>query len=387
MKCENRFCEVTSWWNWHYIKNQLSPHFFYYPAKLMLEKGFDVEVLTKLYPERSESRFEVNDGIKVRRFPQNPAKFFICLLKHMLKNNYSLVHLHTVGFLEDFIPWITSRIKKVPMVFTSHDPGLPGLENGKDIKALIYKKSLKVKDFSTVFVAFTEWQANLYRKWGLKNVKVIPHAIDPAVFNIQINYEIAEKYGLMENNILCVGQIDPRKGQHILVEIMPKILMDRPKTKLLLVGRVFNENQRIYLKNIESKIERMNLKKNVAFLRDVPKDDLIQLYLLSDVFAFPTDREIFGLVLLEAMAAGLPIISTDRPYIKEILQEGKAGILVKRKEKEFEKGIIALLNDDNLRNRLSKEGRRAIKEKYHLDKIIEKHWELYKSLIHARSNL
>jgi len=299
----------------------------------------------------------------------------------MLKNEYSLVHLHTVGFLEDFIPWIASKIKEVPIVFTTHDPGLQSLENRKDMRALIFKKSLKIKSSSMVFVAFTEWQANLYRKWGLKNVKVIPHAIDPAVFDIQINYEVAEKYELEENNILCVGQIDPRKGQHILVESMPKILKDHPKTKLLLVGRVFNENQRIYLKNIESKIERMNLKKNIAFLKDVPKDDLIQLYLLSDVFAFPTDRELFPLVLLEAMAAGLPIISTDRPYIREILQDGKAGILVKRERREFEEGIIALLNDDNLRNRLSKEAKRAIIEKYHLDKIIKKHWELYESLI------
>lgn len=379
---DKRFCEVTLWWNLYYIQNQVSPHFFYYPAELMLKNGFDVEVLTKLYPERNETEYEVNNGIKVRRFPKSSAKFCASLLSYLLKHNYSLIHLHTVGFLEDYVPWIVSRIKKTPMVFTSHSPGLPPLENRSDIKASIFRKSLKMRDSETsIFIAFTEWQANLYRRFGIKNIKIIPHGIDPTVFDVDKDYKVAKKYGLEEKNILCVGQIDPRKGQHILVESMPEILKNHPKTKLLLVGRAFEEYQREYLKMLKSKIEKRDLKKNVAFLNDVSKDELIQLYLLSDVFAFPTDAELSPIVLLEIMAAGLPIVSTDRPYIREILQDGDAGILVKREQKEFEAGIINLLDDGSLRERLSEKGKKAVDEKYRLDKVVEAHWELYKSLI------
>ena len=385
MKYKNEkgtFCEVTLWWNMHYIQNQVSPHFFYYPAELMLRKGFDVEVLTKLYPERNETEYEVNNGIKVRRFPKSPAKFCASLLKYMLKNDYSLIHLHTVGFLEDYVPWIVSRMKKTPMVFTSHNPDLPSFENRSDIKAQIFKKSLRIRDSETsIFIAFTEWQANLYRKWGIRNIRIIPHGIDPTVFDIDKDYEVAKKYELEENNILCVGQIDPRKGQHLLVESMPEILKNHPKTKLLLVGRAFEEYQREYLEMLKSKIDKMGLKKNVAFLNDVSKDELIQLYLLSDVFAFPTDAELSPIVLLEIMAAGLPSISTDRPYIREILQDGDAGILVRREQKEFEREIISLLSDESLRKRLRKNGKKAVEEKYRLDKVVEAHWELYRSLI------
>lgn len=388
MKYKNnkRFCEVTSWWNmswrnmYYNITNQVSPHFFYYPAELMLKKGFDVEVLTKLFPERDESEYEVNNGIKVRRFQKSSVKFCPTLLKYMLKNDYSLIHQHTVAFLEDYVPWIVSRIKKTPIVFTSHNPGLPRYENRQDIKARIVKTTLKIRD-SVIFIAFTEFQANLYRSFGIKNIKIIPHGIDPAVFDVPKNYEIAEKYGLEENNILCVGNIDPRKGQHLLVGCMPEILKNHPKTMLLLVGRTFKDYQRGYLKMLKSKIEKMGLKRNVAFLNDVSKDELIHLYLLSDVFAFPTDYEIFGIVFLEAMAAGLPIISTDRPYIKEILQDGDAGILVKREQKEFEEGIISLLDDEGLRKRLSNNGKKAVEEKYHLGEVVNQLWDLYRSLI------
>lgn len=380
------FCEVTLWWNMYYIQNQISPHFFYYPAELMLKKGFDVEVLTKLYPERNESKFEINNGIIVRRFQKSPAKFCPSLLKYMLKNDYPLIHLHTVGFLEDYVPWITSKIKNIPMVFTSHahdilHGSLLHEKDGFNRSAWMIEKNLKILNSSSVFIAFTQFQENLYRDFGIKNIRVIPHGIDPTVFDVNVDHKVVEKYKLEEINILCVGNIGQRKGQHFLVESMPEILKKYPKTKLFLVGRVFEERQKKYLEMLKSKIEKMNIGKNVTFLNDVSKNELVQLYLLSDVFAFPTDREMFGIVFLEAMAAGLPIISTNRPYIREILQDGGAGILVKRKQKEFEDGIINLLDDASLRNRLSKNGKKAVGEKYHLDQVIEKHWELYKSLI------
>lgn len=381
-KNDKRFCEITRWWNIDIMKEQVSPHFFLYPAELMLKKGFDVEVISRLYQERNERDLEFNDGIKIRRFPKKIGKFFPSLARHMLKNEYSLIHLHTISFVEDYVPWFISRLKKTPMVFTSHSPELPSLEIRKDIKAKIFKKSLKIMNSeSSIFIAFTKFQADLYKSFDIENIKIIPHGIDSTVFDVDKDYKAAEKYGLGENNILCVGQIDPRKGQHILVKSMTEILKHQQKTKLILVGRCSKPFQKDYSKMLKSLIEKLNLKNNVMILNDASKDELIQLYLLSDIFAFPTDRELSALVYLEAMAAGLPIISTDRPYIREILQNGDAGLLVKREQKEFEEGIISQLVDESLRKRLSENGKKAVEEKFRLDKVVEEHWKLYKSLM------
>ena len=150
----NPFCEVTLWWNMYYIQNQISPHFFYYTAELMLRKGFDVEVLTKLYPERNERVSEINNNIKIKRFPKTTAKFCVESFKYMLRKDYALIHLHSIGVLEDYVPWIVSRMKSTPMVFTSHDPGL--LENRPDMKGKIFKKSLKIikcaNQFEEIFI-------------------------------------------------------------------------------------------------------------------------------------------------------------------------------------------------------------------------------------------
>jgi glycosyltransferase involved in cell wall biosynthesis len=90
----------------------------------------------------------------------------------------------------------------------------------------------------------------------------------------------------------------------------------------------------------------------------------------------------FGLVFLEAMAAGLPIISINKPYIREIIRDGEAGILVEREQRSIENAILRLLGDSALRRRLGTNGRQIVEQKYRLDKVIQQYWNLYKFLLY-----
>jgi glycosyltransferase involved in cell wall biosynthesis len=251
-----------------------------------------------------------------------------------------------------------------------------------DIKARIAKANWKLMNSERcVFIAYTRWQESFYRSLGIKNIRIIPHGIDPGVFDVERSQGFARKYGPGEYNILCVGNIDPRKGQHYLIESMPDILKEFPGAKLFLVGRAFYDHQIAYKKRLEEEIRKTGISEHVVFLNDAPRDELIQLYKWSDVFAFPTDAELFSIVILEALAAGLPIIATDRPYIREPLQDGKAGILASRDTKSFRDGIIELLGDKALRGRISANERKAVDEQYHLKKVVGAHWDLYRSLL------
>jgi glycosyltransferase involved in cell wall biosynthesis len=375
---KEKFCEVTPYWDKTRMHNQIVPYPARYLAEMMLEKKFDVEILTRPLPRADKSMFEIDGGIKVRRFPKNRTKFCIDLFRHMLKNDYSLIHLHSLGFFEEYATWLASKAKGAPMVFTHHDSQLPETLSNISVKSLLFRGGLKVMDSETsVFVAFTNFQANLYRRsCRIKNITVIPHGIDSKVFDVKKNPDLIEKY-LGENNILCVGYIVPRKGQDILIESMPQILRAHPRTKLLLAGW---GSETFYLETLEKKIDKLGLRDNVLFLK-ASRDELIQLYLCSDVFALPTDAELFPHVFLEAAAARLPIITTDRPYTREILKEGKAGLLVEREQTEFENGIINMLDDKILRNRLIENARRMVEKEYSLRRVIEKHWALYDSLM------
>ena len=337
----------------------------------MLEKGFDAEVLTMLNSERNEVEYENQGKLQVNRFKHDNITFFNAkLFEHLIRNNYSLIHLHSINWDTNYLSWIASRLKKTPLVFTIHDPIclIPLME--PQSKASFWQKTRAIRNVklardskTCVLVAFTNVQAASYKRLGIKNVKVIPHAVDTKVFENTPDNKMREKYGLDEFNILCVGVAQQRKGQRFLINSMPKILKEYPKTKLLLAGNTYFRSQTEYV-FLKSLVNKLGLEEKVSFLNDVPKTDLIQLYLLSTLFALPTETEMFGIVFLEAMAAGLPIVATNKPYLQEIV--GEAGILVDRQQDFIETAIMRLLGDQKLRNELGNAGKARVQKDYRL---------------------
>jgi glycosyltransferase involved in cell wall biosynthesis len=367
----------------------------------MLEKGFDVEVLsmlrpelnlgsdTNVHPEKVETAYENHGKLRINRLYRDKRllTFDLKFFSYMLKRKYSLIHLHSLGWHVDNVPWLISRLKGTPMVFTthSHDTLLPLMDPQSQMTFMqkkIMKNVLLVRDSPTcVFIAFTKYQAECYLKLGIKNIRIIPHGVDSNAFKVKPDETLKERYGLGKFNILCVGTIEPRKGQLILIKSMTRILKEFPDTKLILLGRAGFDFQKNYLQTMKSYVSALNLADKVIFLNDAPKDDLIQLYLLSTVFVLPTNAEMFGLVFLEAMAAGLPIISTNKPHIKEILGNGEAGAVVERDQVSVENEIIRFLGDNELRKRLGYNGKRIVEQKYRIDKVIKQYWALYQSLL------
>lgn len=378
---------MTEWWNWYYIENQISPHFFYYPVRLMIEKGFDTEVLTVLHPERRELKYETRKNLSIYRLERKTMPM-LCfhLLKQISRKNYSLIHMHDIYWLADSASWIASRIKNIPVVYTSHNhfqfsrlleqtSQLPFMRE-RLIRRLLVESSEK-----HVFIAFTKAEAETYSRIGVKRIEVIPHGIDPEFFNVEHDKNVAEKYKLGDFNILCVGAYDHRKGQRFLVRSMPKILKQCHSAKLLLVGRVYSTPQMDYLEELRSDVSRLGLENCVRFISDLSRSELIQIYLASSMFALPSQAEMFGLVFLEAMAAGLPIMTVKKPHITELLGNGKAGILVDRDQESIEGAMLSLLENTRLRKNLQRNGFQLVQEKYRLDKVIQQLWNLYQRMM------
>jgi glycosyltransferase involved in cell wall biosynthesis len=354
----------------------------------MLEKGFNAEVLTAWHPEMNETQYENHGAFQIQRFnKRHNLSFGVKFFSHLMKRKYSLLHLHDIEWYVNYLPWMASKLKKTPLVFTSHSPvlmeSLLSLQSTRSFKrkALLRNVFLLRDSTECVFIAFTQCQAEFYKTIGIKNIQLIPHGIDPQVFEIERDRTIPDKYGLDYHNLLCVGTIEPRKGQILLVKSLPKILSEFPKTKLLLLGRTYTQDHREYLNSLKFHIAKLNLEHKVVFLDDVPKRDLVQLYLHSSLFVLPTEAEMAPLVFLEAMAAGLPVVSTKKPYLNEILGNCEAGVLVERERKSIEDAILNLLSDKALMRQLGDNGKRIVERKHRLDKITQQYWDLYKSLL------
>lgn len=368
----------------------MGPYPIHYLPFLLKEKNFEVEILTKPYPipqelaeiahrkkltSYLEREQETYQGIKIKRFYGGRWSSLAKLLYYLHQNEYSLIQIHSFGLAEDLGSVLFSH--GVPVVLAHHAASLPDMLAISGIRPSVFRNVLRLMDsLGVYFVAFTHHQANLYKKVGLKHVSVIPHAMTLSSFKVPKKRQLVAKY-LDEFSILHVGLFEPRKGQEILIRCMPSLLNEHPKTSLILVGKNIESPYRLYLQGLA---EGLGIEKHVHFLR-ASKEELIQLYLHSDLFAFPTTGEIFGHVYLEAMAAGCPVITTDKPVAREILQDGRAGVLVERSVGAFERGILELMGDPELRRRLALNARRAVEQKFELKKILRKWQELYRSLI------
>ena len=139
--------------------------------------------------------------------------------------------------------------------------------------------------------------------------------------------ELRVRYGIPEGRpiILYVGGIDQRKNYRALVETLSKLLREGggPKPVLVMAGKIQNDRQ---FPKLQTLVASNGVEDSVITPGFVPDEDLLQLYAISSVFFFPSLYEGFGLPPLEAMAAGLPVVSSNTSCMPEILGDAAVGI-------------------------------------------------------------
>ncbi|HEU5140395.1 MAG TPA: glycosyltransferase family 4 protein [Bacillales bacterium] len=182
--------------------------------------------------------------------------------------------------------------------------------------------------------------------------------------------------------ILFVGRLSKVKGPHILLQAIPEIVKSHPEVVAVFVGsKWFGENDvNKYVKFLYTL--GALYPDNVRFIKFVKPSDIHKLYTMSDVFVCSSQwQEPLARVHYEAMAAGLPIITTDRGGNSEVIEEGKNGFVIDQFEDAgaYVNKINRLLNDDALRRKIGKAGRVSAEEHFgwehvadHLRRVYEK---------------
>jgi glycosyltransferase involved in cell wall biosynthesis len=186
-----------------------------------------------------------------------------------------------------------------------------------------------------------------------EKIKTTQLGVDPAfrpINDTAAKGKIAEKYDLPEKFILYVGLIEPRKNLPILISAFKRLIDSGENYKLVLVGRYG-----WMYKDLLRQINNLDLEGKVHFTGYVSQEDLPLVYNLSSLFVYPTIYEGFGLPALEAMACGVPVITTDVSSLPEIV--GEAGILIPVNDVEALYGsMIEVLRNEDLRRKMINKG-------------------------------
>ena len=209
-------------------------------------------------------------------------------------------------------------------------------------------------------------------------VKVIYNGINPWEFDINMSWEeklnFRRSLGIQDDEkmILFVGRLTYQKGVEYLIRAMPKIL-ERHNAKLVIAG---SGDMRSYLENL---CYQLGVGHRVVFLGFVDENTLKKLYKSADVVVIPSVYEPFGIVALEAMAAGTPVVVSSVGGLREIIQHEYNGVWVYPKNPEsIAWGVDRVLSDWGFRDYITNNAKKDVYEKYSWDNIAKETAEVYK---------
>lgn len=304
------------------------------------------------------------------------------------KNPSEIVHIHDFQLLLIYrnIP------RGIPTILTWHIPFVDSIS--KHLKQFLIRH---MKEFDKVIFSCEEYARSAIRA-GLPREKaeiIHPitdtHLFRPREYDGQLKamYNIPKKSRL----ILCVQRIDSKSGHTQLIKAMSKVVKKFPDAKLMFVGgqsltgKISREREK-YEQEVEELIESLSLKEHVIFTGNVEYGKLPMYYNSADIVALTSKNEGFGLALTEGMACGKPAIGTNVGGIAYQIKDRVNGFLVETGDFEGTADrILELLRNEKLREKMGKEGLKIAKSSLNTTIGIDRHHQLYRSLIKEKSDL
>ena len=177
--------------------------------------------------------------------------------------------------------------------------------------------------------------------------------------------------------LLYVGRVVKEKNLGFLFPVLEKVKKVYPDTMLVIVGGGPE------LEPLQKQAENLKLAKNVCFTGYQNRDDLAYFYNLADVFVFPSVTETQGLVTIEAMMTGLPVVAIGEMGTVDVMQGDNGGFMVKHDAEEFSAKVLELLSNKDLHEQKSKEALEWSK-KWSLPDLTNQLVDFYKEALEIR---
>ena len=202
------------------------------------------------------------------------------------------------------------------------------------------------------------------------NIYVVPNGVD--FDDIQ---KIRVEDHLKHPAILFVGGLGKVKGIDVLLNAVPIIRKEIPNLHVYIAGSGYEDN------NLKKLVEELNIENNVNFLGFISGDEKYAYYKSADIYVQPSRYETFGVVLLEAMACGKPIVASNVGGIPFVVDDGKTGLLFESENvEELAEKVILLLRDKDLRAKMGEAGRERARG-FTWERSAEMTVEVYKEVI------
>ena len=379
-------------------------------SKRLLAMGHQTRILCSA--ALAACREEVIHGVPVQRVPyfypylglstrarrlmdrKGGNLFSFALMRHLRRMpGLDLIHLHTAKRMGGIARWV-SRRRGIPYIVSLHGgvfdvpseeadtwtaPTRGAFEWGRALGWWVGSRRV-LQDAAAIVCVGEREREETQRRLPGKRVVHLPNGVDAGRFAKGDGARFRGRFGLAPRTpvVLTVSRIDPQKNQRLAVDVLS--MLGRP-AHLVLIGHVTND---AYHRRLGTVIHDLGLADRVTLVPGLDADgqDLVDAYDAADVFLLPSVHEPFGIVILEAWAAGLPVVASRVGGVVALVADGEDGLL-------FESGDVAgcagavrsVLRDRGSGQRLGEAGRRKARKQYGWDTITARLVALYEDVV------
>lgn len=314
----------------------------------------------------------------------------------LTERDLSLIHTHVQHRLGGMARTV-ARLKKIPYVVSLHGgyftlpeeqvekmtrPFRGKLEWGKAFGAVFGSRRV-LEDADAIICVGQDEVAEVRQRFPEKSVHYLPNGVDVQRFSEVDGEAFRSKYGYqpLEKIVLCVSRIDYQKNQGGLVRVFAEFSEKHPDHRLVLIGPVTVE---AYYDDILREINRLDLSERVRIIEGIEPTDplLVSAYKASEMFVLTSVHEPFGMVVLEAWAAGLPVIAHRIGGIPGFVKDEETALLVEpENEHDLLTAMDRLAGDIALRGDLSRKAFGEVASTYDWSKIVDQLLSIYSEII------
>jgi glycosyltransferase involved in cell wall biosynthesis len=347
-------------------------------SKKLVIRGHEVTVLqTNFYDEKKDYPKEVViDGVRIITCKNDYSLGglgysgeFKQELKKIWKS-FDVIHIHGHGrFTSNYS---LSYLKgKKPLIYTAHGFFHSGKNSfAKKLYNSLFARRLNNASFCT---ALTELEEEEYVKLGVdkKKIKILPNWIDLEYYKrIPVDRsDFLKRHGLdpKKKTLVFVGRVHESKGIHYVIDAIKDL-----EVNFLIVG-----GDSGYLEAIKDKVKETKQENKIKFYGPAVPAQLKEIYSACDFLVLFSEWEGFGLVILEAMAYGLPVVVSDKGALPLLVSDGKNGMVAKfRDVKNLREKIERIVSDKKLAQKISKNEISFVKE-FDSKSVIKKYEQMY----------
>lgn len=381
-------------------------------SKRLLAAGHGTEIICANALAEHDS--EIIDGVKVTRVPyfypylglrpeargqldQKGGNLFSFALMRKLKQypGLDLIHLHTAKRVGGIGRHVANK-RRIPYIVSLHGgaydvpaeearswtaPTKGAFEWGKVLGWWVGSRRV-FTDAAAIICVGEEEKKKTQSRFPHKRVIHLPNGVDPERFAQGDGARFRRQHHISPDAfvMLTIGRIDPQKNQLFGVRLLPDLLADEPGIHLVIVGPVTN---RSYHQELTGMLGKLGVNKEVTVISglEAASQELVDAYHGADLFVLPSIHEPFGIVILEAWAAGLPVMASRVGGIPSFVEEGRDGVLFEPNDREgFLREFRPLLQNRQRLQTLAEAGRQKAREQYGWDRVTQRLIHIYEEV-------